>query len=188
MRINDLTESSGYSFRGSFTSDLITSKLWLLKELENISKQYGTIYVLGSWYGNIAILLNALNIVDYKKLINVETNQKFLAGSKKILDRMAVDNVQYMLKDANRLDYRQLSDNSVVINTSLTDMPGTEWFKNIPQGTLVAMQARDNDPGAKFASTRDIIKKFPVDVIYQGEMNLQDPETEYKRFMAIGIK
>lgn len=188
MRISDLTESSGYSLQGSFTRDLIASKVWLLNELEKISDQYGTIYVLGSWYGNTAVLLELLKNIEYDTLINVENTKEFLSGSKKILDSLGADNIQYMLKDANTLDYRQLGNDGVVINTSLTDMKGTDWFENIPIGTLVAMQARDNDPGEKFASPKDIVKKFPVDIIYEGELNLQDPETKYKRFMVIGTK
>lgn len=188
MRISDLTESSGYSLRGSFTNDLVTSKVWLLKELEKISKKYGTIYVLGSWYGNLAIILNLLKNIDYDTIINVEPDKKFLSGSKKILDSLGVENIQYMLKDANSLDYRQLDNDSVVINTSLTDMKGTDWFNNIPDGTLVVMQARNNDPGEQFNSTNDIVKKFPVNVIYQGTKQLTDPETTYNRFMVIGTK
>ena len=188
MRIKDLTESSGYSLQGSFTRDLITSKVWLLKELEKISDQYGTIYVLGSWYGNTAVFLELLKNIDYDTLINVETNKEFLSSSKKILNSLGADNIQYMLKDANTLDYRQLGDDGVVINTSLTDMKGTDWFENIPEGTLVVMQARDNDPGEKFTSTDDIVRKFPVDVLYQGTKHLRDPETAYNRFMVIGVK
>jgi hypothetical protein len=188
MRINDLTESSGYSLRGSFTSDLVTSKVWLLDELSKISDTFSTIYVLGSWYGNTAILIELLNNIKYDTLVNVEADKKFLSGSKKMLDMLGADNIQYMLADANTLDYRQLGDNGVVINTSLTDMKGTDWFENIPDGTLVAMQARDNDPGEKFTSPKDIVKKFPVRVLYQGSKHLQDPETEYNRFMVIGIK
>ena len=76
-----------------------------------------------------------------------------------------------------------------VVNTSLTDMDGTDWFRHIPDGTLVAMQARDHDPGYQFHSTRDILKKFPLDqVLYQGSLKLQDPETNYTRFMVIGRK
>ena len=188
MRVKDLTESSGYGLRGSFTKDLITSKVWLLNELEKISKIYGTIYVLGSWYGNLAILLELLKNIDYDTLINVEADKKFLSGSKKILNNLGAKNIQYMLRDANKLDYRQLGNDGVVINTSLTDMKGTDWFDNIPDGTLVVMQARDNDIGQKFTSPDDIVKKFPVDVIYKGTKHLVDPETEYNRFMVIGIK
>jgi hypothetical protein len=94
-----------------------------------------------------------------------------------------------MLTDANTLDYRQLETDGVVINTSLTDMDGTEWFQNIPNGTVVVMQARDRVMRKPFYSTDDILQKFPLDqVLYQGSLKLKDPETAYNRFMVIGRK
>jgi hypothetical protein len=184
-----VNESSGYSLEGSFTPDLIKSKVWLLTELARIAPQVGTIYVLGSWYGNLGILLALDPIIKYKQLINVETNQKFLQASERIHNHLGMGNTEYMLKDANDLDYRQLGPDGVVINTSLTDMPGQTWFDRIPEGTLVVLQSRDNDPGNAAHSTQDIIDRFPLsEIIYDGELDLQDPQTEYTRYMVIGVK
>ena len=185
----DLTESSGYSLAGSFTRDLVASKVWLLTELARIAPQVGTVYVLGSWYGNLGVLLALDPIIQYKKLINVETDRKFLQASKRIQDHLGMDNTQYMLADANTLDYRQLGSDGVVINTSLTDMPGQAWFDNIPEGTLVVLQSRDHDPGNAAHSTQDIIDRYPLsEIIYDGRLELEDPETEYTRDMVIGVK
>ena len=146
-------------------------------------------YVLGSWYGNLAVLLTLYPKIQVNEIINVETDPEFLKGSRRILNRVGADNVEYMLKDANDLDYRQLDRDSVVVNTSLTDMPGTDWFRNIPRGTLVVLQARDHDPNREFQSVNDIEQKFPLSqVLYSGDLDLEDPETEYTRFMTIGIK
>ena len=186
---SNLDESSGYSLAGSFTRDLTASKVWLLGELEKIQDRFSTIYMLGSWYGNTALYMTLEGRIQADKIILVEKNKKFLAGSKRILDRVGVRNAEYMLADSNKLDYRQLGDQGCVINTSLTDMPGRAWFLNIPEGTLVAMQARDQDPGQQFDSTQDIFNRFPVSqVLYHGSMRLRDPETEYTRYMIIGRK
>lgn len=187
--IIELEESSGYSLEGSFTPDLVFSKYWLMRELNDIQPDISTMYVLGSWYGNLALFLHRYGQPHVDQIINVETNSEFLSTGKKILDQAGADNVQYMLANANKLDYRQVDDSSVVVNTSLTDMLGRAWFDNIPSGTLVAMQARDHDPGEKFSSPQDIEKKFPLSkVLYSGSLDLEDPETEYTRFMVIGIK
>jgi len=184
-----VNESSGYSLKGSFTPDLIKSKVWLLTELVRIAPSVGTIYVLGSWYGNLGVLLALDPVIQYKKLINVETNKQFLQASKRIHDHLSMDNTEYMLADANALDYRQLDTDGVVINTSLTDIPGQGWFDHIPAGTLVVMQSRDHDPGNAAHSTQDIIDRYPLDeIIYDGRLELQDPETAYTRYMVIGIK
>jgi len=184
-----VNESSGYSLEGSFTPDLIKSKVWLLTELARIAPSVGTIYVLGSWYGNLGVLLTLDPVLEYKQLINVETDKKFLQASERIQDHLGMDNTEYMLKDANELDYSQLGNNGVVINTSLTDMQGQAWFDNIPSGALVVMQSRDHDPGNAAHSTQDIIDRFPLSkIVYDGKLQLEDPETAYTRYMVIGIK
>ena len=184
-----LDESSGYSLKGSFTHDLTTSKVWLLQELARIKPSISTVYILGSWYGNLALYIHLTDLLRAKKIINVETDQGMLDQSERMLDHIGARNVEYMYKDANDLDYRQLGMDGAVINTSLTDMDGRDWFRNIPDGTLIAMQARDHDPGYQFHSTDDILEKFPLSqVLYQGSMKLKDPETHYRRFMVIGRK
>jgi hypothetical protein len=185
----NLDESSGYSLAGSFTRDLTASKVWLLNELERIQRDFSTVYILGSWYGNLALYMKLQPRITVDKIVLVEKNKEFLSTSKKILDRVGARNVEYMLKDSNKLDDRQLGDAGVVINTSLTDMPGRAWFLNIPAGTLVVLQGRDHDPGQEYHSTQEIADRFPLNqVLYHGRMQLRDPETEYTRYMVIGRK
>jgi hypothetical protein len=184
-----LDESSGYSLEGSFTPDLVFSKLWLMRELAQIQPQVSTMYVLGAWYGNLALLLTRYPEIQVDKIINVDTNTEFLNTGKNMLDQAGADNVEYMQADANDLDYRQLGKNGAVVNTSLNDIEGTDWFGNIPEGTLVVMQARDQVENEQFAGPQDIEQKFPLSqVLYSGSLDLEDPETDYTRFMIIGIK
>lgn len=189
MRVAEvaLSESSGYSLAGSFTPDLIRSKVWLLSELERIAPQVGTVYILGSWYGNLSLYMFLQPGIKHGPIINVDLNPQWLQQSQRMLKRIGARDVQHMQANANDLDYRQLGRDGVVINTSLTDMPGRDWFDHIPQGTLVALQARDHDPGARFDSPNAIVKKFPLSqVLYSGSLGLEDPETQYHRFMVIG--
>jgi hypothetical protein len=189
MKSQEIIESSGYSLEGSFTPDLVFSKYWLMSELDRIQPQYSVAYILGSWYGNLAVYLLKFQRPQVDQIINVETNRKYLSASRRLITALGGRNVEYMLQDANKLDYRQLNDQGIVINTSLTDMPGRDWFDRIPQGSMVAMQARDHDPGEKFDSPKDITEKFPLSqVLYSGSLGLKDPETRYTRFMVIGIK
>ena len=186
---HNLDESSGYSLAGSMTRDLTASKVWLLSKLGRIQQDFSTVYILGSWYGNLAVYMKLQPGITADKIILVEKNKEFLTTSQKLLDLAGADNVEYMLADANQLDYRQLGDAGIVVNTSLTDMPGRSWFLNIPDGTLVVLQARDHDPNRSFSSTQDIIDRFPLrEVLYHGSMQLRDPETEYTRYMVIGRK
>ncbi len=185
----NLDESSGNSLSGSMTRDLTASKVWLLSELERIQQDFSTVYILGSWYGNLALYMKLQPRITADQIIVVEKNKEFLTTSRRLLDLAGADNVEYMLADANRLDYRQLGSSGVVVNTSLTNMPGRAWFLNIPDGTLVVLQGRDHDPNRNFESTQAIIDRFPLSqVLYHGRMQLRDPETEYTRYMVIGRK
>jgi hypothetical protein len=106
-----------------------------------------------------------------------------------MLDSVGADNVEHMLRDANELDYRQVGRGGAVVNVSLTNIAQDQWFENIPPGTMVVMQARDQDAGEQYHSIQDIVNRFPLSqVLYQGTMQLQDPETKYHRYMVIGIK
>lgn len=184
-----LSESSGYSLEGSFTSDLVFSKLWLIHELARIQPKIDTMYVLGSWYSNLALLIDRYAKITVDQIINVETNPEFLKTGQQLLKKHGVKNTQAMFKDANGLDYRELDNTGVVVNTGLNDIDGTEWFEHIPSGTVVVLQARDNTAQQEFASVKDIQQKFPLSqVLYSGELDLEDPETKYTRFMTIGIK
>jgi hypothetical protein len=54
---------------------------------------------------------------------------------------------------------------------------------------MVVLQARDQDPGEQYHSVQDITERFPMSqVLYQGTLKLEDPETDYQRYMVIGIK
>lgn len=184
-----LEESSGYSLAGSFTHDLTVSKVWLMTELAKIKPSITTLYILGSWYGNLSLYMTLDPVIQVKKFINVENDRGMLEQSQRMLDLVGANNVEYMLKDANNLNYHQLGMDGAVVNCSLTDMDGRRWFERIPDGTLVVMQARDHDPGYQFASPGDILKKFPLSqVLYRGTKRLKDPETHYNRFMVIGRK
>ena len=185
----NLEESSGYSLEGSFTPDLVFSKLWLMRELAKISPNVGTMYILGSWFGNLSLLLTRFPQIQVDQMINVDTDPEFLKGSEDILNNAGARNVEHMQADANQLDYRQLGTDGLVVNVSLNDIKGQDWFDRIPEGTLVAMQARDQVENEQFAAPEDIEQKFPLSqVLYSGSLDLEDPETEYTRFMIIGIK
>lgn len=192
MLINEvasLEESSGSSLEGSFTRDLVFSKYWLMHELSKIQPHISTMYVLGSWYGNLALFLNRYPRVQVDHIINVEIDQERLNTGEYILNQVGARNVEHMLKDANRLDYRQLDSDGAVVNTSLTEMSDTDWFKHIPPGILVVLQARDHNPDQQFSSPQDIEQKFPLSqVLYSGSLDQEDPETAYTRFMTIGVK
>jgi len=186
-------ESSPNTYSGSFTPDLIFSKLWLASKLNLLGlNKFKSIYILGSWFGNSAVFLNFSGI-QANTVINVDINKDWLIKSKKLHDKLDLNyDLQYMNKDANSLDYRQLKKPSLVINTSINDMKNNGWFNNIPKNTLVALQGRNNvDSEAEnnYNSIGDVVQAYPLTKVYfADEITLKDPETSYTRYMVIGSK
>jgi len=194
MRAQELVrESSGYTLSGSYTPDLVFSKLWLARELNSILKKQNidsvpVAYILGSWYSNLSTILRKTS-TPIQHIVDVERNKDWLATGKQIQQDMGIDGVEYMPADANQIDYRQLQDPGIVINTSTNDMlEHNDWFENIPAGTLVILQGRDQVK-REFLSPDDLLDLYPLEnVLYSGTMDLEDPETKYTRSMVIGVK
>lgn len=194
MRSSEIIdESSGYSLPGSYTDDLIISKLWLAYELKRIlgSDTVPVAYVLGSWYSNMSTILRKMS-VPIDTIIDVEKNEKWLKTGQQIQRRMGIGGVEPMAADANDVDFRQLQEPGVVINTSTNDMPDHGWFDHIPKGAIVALQGRDHQPPDSehvFTSPDEILELYPLGkVLYKGSLQLEDPETKYNRHMVIGVK
>jgi SAM-dependent methyltransferase len=178
MRLREFTPDT---LAGSFDRGLIFNKLWLIHELATIKDTFSTIYILGSWYGNLSILL-ARSDIDYKHIVNVDTDAKRVRQGQAIAKQMHVaDRIEPMVADANELDYRQLDSNGLVINCSIHDMPNSGWFDHIPRGVMVALQSRtDIDHNINSYALKTIL--------YDGTKQLADPETEYTSLLRIGIR
>jgi hypothetical protein len=176
-----LVEFSPLTMRGSFESGLILNKLWLIHELKKIQDQFSTIYILGSWYGNMSILL-AKSRIQYDHIVNVDSDPRAVRGAHRIARIMGLDDrIESMVRDANKLDYRQLDEDGLVINTSCHDMENQGWFDNIPSGVLVALQSRDD--------VDDNLSAYDLSqTLYQGSRSAEDPETDYTSLLHIGVK
>lgn len=174
-----LHEFSPNTLAGSFTDDLVISKFWLISKVGKIQKKFNIIYVLGSWYGNLSLLLTKNSNIKYKKIINVDIDQDVVLTGNNLAKKLKVDNkIKSIDKDANFIHYKENNLSNLVINTSVNDMKNNGWFDNIPLGTLVALQNRDE--------TLDEFKF--TEKLYSGKRELKDPETEYTRYMVIGYK
>lgn len=186
-----LSEVSPNTLDGSFSDDLVLSKIWLIKQVSRVRSNFGTIYVLGSWFGNLGLLM-ASKSLDFDRIINVDLDSDAIDVSELLVSRLGLsDRIEHMSKDANELDYRQLGHDGLVVNTSCNNMAGSSWFDAIPRNTLIALQGRNNDPGAELqqSSTEDLIKAFPMrKVLFTGKITLEDDDGTYDRYMIIGEK
>lgn len=190
MTLNDLLESSPPTPQGSITDDLLYSKIWAVEELKNLDKtNFSTVYILGSWYGNMSIILDKLGI-SAKKIINVDKKKEHIETGKKMIANAGIDTpIENMVKDANQLDYRKVDQNSLIVNSSILDIDDKKWWSNIPKGTLVLLQSRDRATRTPHDSLEDLEQDFPMStILFKGTVSLEDPETKYNRFMIIGTK
>ena len=185
MRISEVSPNT---VEGSWSRDLVLSKLWLIRKLGSIKPNFGTIYILGSWYGNLSLLMLDRNL-EFDRIINVDVDEAALHQGDIITGKLRDHRIVAMCKDANDLDYRQLGNNGLVINTSCNNIPNNGWFENIPKGAMVALQGRDNDPGSvnHHDDLEGFVDSYPLSsTTYSGRITLDDPETSYDRYMIIG--
>lgn len=182
-----LSEASPDTLGGSFTEDLIASKSWLGEKLSKglKGKNAGTIYIIGSWYGNMAIYLQQYGI-KFDKLVFIDIDEDKLQASKKLLEPL-YDEGKLILLNQNADDV-VYDKPGIVINTSCNET-GPVFLTKLPDDMLVVLQARNNKTKELTAtdSLEELIEYFPLKkVYYSGEKQLNDPETEYSRYMVIG--
>ena len=186
---SNLLEVSPKTIEGSFTLDLIKSKMWLSRILKKIlkNKSAETIYILGSWYGNLILFLEQADI-KFEHIVLVDTNidhlKKSRAFFKKLYDQ---GKITLLHQPAEQLSYDK---NSIVINCSSNEM-SVNWLENIPRNTLVVIQGRNNASNVITSTDNleDFDRLFPLSkTILLSEKMLEDPETDYTRFMKIGLK
>ena len=188
----ELFEDSPDTPAGSRSQDLNLGKLWLLTELKRLGRaDFDTVYVLGSWYGSMATYLLHKHIMfDTAYLIdNKPKNTEFVQGTVK---KLGINDVIIpVTQDCNQTDYK--GQDILVINTSTNDMQNAGWLDNIPKGSLVALQGRDNQPSNP-DNTEQTLESFDKEhplseTLLLDSIKLTGVEGDtYKRFMKIGIK
>ncbi|NDB85800.1 MAG: hypothetical protein EB127_24325 [Alphaproteobacteria bacterium] len=189
MRIRDLTnEASPDTLEGSFTDDLVISKTWLADKLKQGYKDkcVRTIYILGSWYGNLAYFLQKAGLV-FDNIVLIDKDTNVLKKSEKLLRPIfEPGKLIFIDTDAKDVIYDKPG---IVINTSINDMD-VDWYDNVPDGMRVVIQGRDATSGpTRIADMKQFTDMFPMSKTeYLGKKELSDPETEYTRYMKIGKK
>ena len=158
---------------------------------EKSIKEFNKVYSLGSWYGNMAFFMLRTH-VPFEIMVDVDMNPKYLEVSKRLLPELVKeDRLVSICGDCNRLKYR-CAPPSLVINNSTNNMPNDGWLERIPQGTIVAIQGRSNEPNNKYNDIRDLNEfneRYSLrDTMFVGTISLEDPGDKYDRWMKIGVR
>lgn len=180
-------EVSKQQVSDSFAKDLVKSKTWLADELAKIRTDFGTVYVLGSWYGNMGIVLFQERDIRFERMYNVDVNRANLEVGQRLVKDLGLD-IRAIQANANYLDYERAS---LIINTSVNNIENAGWFENIPLGTLVVLQSRNRDPQAvnDCNSAAELAAQYPLtQTLYMDKLRLTNEHGAYARFMVIGVK
>lgn len=178
-----LTEDSPNTIEGSFTRDLVFSKFWLADAIKNTCGKGGfsTIVVLGSWYGNLALIFRVCGISS-GHMVLVDNDPACINFSGWLY--RGDPGVRSVLQDANLFDFGACKGPLLVVNTSCNDIKGNEWFDRIPAGSTVALQSRSDHE-----SMESLDQRYPMSrTLYLGKSSMRDPEESYTRFTKIGLK
>lgn len=169
----------------------ITSKLWLLNQLEmNGCTDLGNVAVCGGWVGILPRLMfdsekfkiKSIHSLDKSVLATIaakELNQEYLLG----------DEFLASVEDCYNTNYN-IPRYQTVINTSCEHFEDfNRWYGRIPNDTLVVLQSNNfreiEDHVDCVDSCDELAKKANfTETIYKGEL----PCIKYTRFMVIGVK
>lgn len=189
-------ESAPLSVKGSFTKSLLQSKMWMCLQLKQMMQDLGIqrfnqVYSLGSWYGNMALMMLRTH-VPFEQMIDVDIERRYLETSRLFLkDLVKQRRLRSICGDCNHLVYH-CTQPALVINNSTNNMHNHGWLDHIPNGTLVALQGRDNEPQNKLNKAKtlqEFNELYPLGkTLLLSSLKLQDPGDQYRRFMKIGIK
>jgi len=170
----------------SLSKGQLYSKLWLVKELKKISPYYGTVFLLGGWYGMLVeMLFDNMNI---DKIHSFDLDETACKIADEINLNHVIDSWRFkaFVKNINELDY---SEADTIINTSTEHINENTWFDSIPTKKLIIIQSNNltsiEDHTNCVKNEYELKEKYKLSEYYfQGELDVVD----YKRFMIIGRK
>lgn len=180
MKSYQFTEASYDTLGGSVSDDMLLSRLWMANRLKDTKIPIKSCAVLGSWYGVLPYVLN--KICDIHKIFAVDNEESCLNVSKKLNP-----NVIHLHKDCNNLSYKNVD---CVLNPSVNNIVGTNWYNNIPDNKLVLLQTENIEVKNNCPHNLKTMKQlYPLKkYLYEGTLKSRDKDGKFKRFMVIGYK
>lgn len=190
-----------------FSRGQLQSKKWLVDELKKLDLDLGVVYLCAGWYATLATMMFEKNL-NIKKLYSFDIDPscekvadsfnkqwvmddwKFKAGTADIND-LKYNNFLFDFKRSDDTISKTTIDKvNTVINTSSEHIQNfSEWYSNIPYGTIVIIQSNNFFEVEEHVNCSEDLEDFSFKVpmemtLYEGELKLE----KYTRFMKIGIK
>ena len=195
------------NFNDHFSRGQIQSKIWLVEELKKIiTGPIDTLVHYGGWYATIAYFL--FKEFDIRQYYNIEQDKKCVWIGDFFNYPQYNNSWKYkgVFMDVNDIHYNKDNEFTAhtqnkqqekiqltvkpnfILNTSCEHMDET-WYKNLPDGTFVALQTNDYFSNEQHSNCvggiNEAIAKYPMtELYYSGSLDTQ----LYNRFMLIGKK
>lgn len=186
----------------AFSANQIVSKKWLLdKVFEGLGGRFGTVYVLGGWYGVLGAMMLNDDRFQVGRVVSYDIDQRCAPVAERINGAHAeAGRFRAETADARGLDYA-LCDGpdpangsgrpvNLVINTSCEHIAPVEaWYERVPAGMLQAHQSNDQFDCPEHVNCVTSIEEFKAqlpmaDLVFEGAL----ARRRYSRFMLIGRK
>jgi len=195
------------NFAYALNKNQLASKCWLMDELRRAAgSAFGTIYVLGGWYGTLSAMLLQDPRFDIGRAISVdidpaceqkarsvnrtgESQGRFRAVTGDMLG-MNYGPTGISTRDARGVETLVETSPDLVINTSCEHLSRFDaWYGQIPDGLLLALQSNDYFSCDEHVNCMPDLGAFRTqapmrDLLYAGTL----PRKRYSRFMLIGRK
>ena len=179
----------------SFSHGQIISKLWLCEHLEPYLPEKATVFILGSWYNLLGLMMLIRNHNQYQSILGIDIDTEAVSVADKLCETWIIEKkLCNKVGDANTY---MLSGHDVVINCSPEHMDSIDWLKNIVKGTLVCIQSSDMENDGDVwdikqhtPSMESFVEKYQLDnVLFCGTLPIHYENGKgYNRFMLIGKK
>jgi len=195
------------NIQDAYSRGQILSKKWLIKELENLPVDLGTVFLCAGWYGTLSLMLFEAGM-KITKIRSFDIDDEVWPIAETINRPMVMSDWQFkaQTEDIHNINYkdghtyntyrrdgkaRELYDKpDTVINTSCEHIENfSEWYNKISKGTLVILQTNNYYEIDDHVNCVDNIEQFKemapmTDCMYDGILNLD----KYNRFMLIGYR
>ena len=178
---------------GALNRNQMTSKLWLADALAGPGGgRFGTVTVLGGWFGVLGAILLADRRLAIDRIISVDIDPR-CAPVARSLNASHGERFAAATADMLALDYaspRPGNAPDLVVNTACEHIADfVAWYRRVPAGQLLALQSNDYFAIAEHVNCVTDLGAFRAqaplaDVLFAGAR----AHKKYTRFMLLGRK
>ena len=171
----------------AFWKGQVSSKEWLIKELENLNMGTRSVEIHGGWVGVLASMMFQSKL-PIQQIVSVDIDPVVQHVAEE-MNRIEFNEGKFRAETGNMCNRFPVSD--TVVNTSfehITQEQYETWLKNMFEDQLLVLQSNNYDipEHVRIAKDLDEFKQQAnlSKILYAGELELP----KYKRFMLIGYK